>query len=285
MKLIKLDDVEYHFKNSIDDLTIKEYFEIQKINSQRETKSFDNDKMLGNAVVYVERDKESELFIKNKNINILSYLSGIPVNIFLEYPFLSDELNKMLGSFKDDSDIWNKKIISDKTWCLDNYKKWIFQEWCDMENYVTNNSNVLYIFYVFVYVLDKRTKNRKYDRYQNLNIIKNFWENQPAKGNINTILDLFDTVQNIKKRFSYIYEPKISSINTYNSDNVKKYHKIFGWEDTIINIAQSNLFTSAKGNLHAVRNYNCFEILEFLNIKTARDMAENADFLNNQQKK
>jgi hypothetical protein len=285
MKIIKLNDVEYMFKNSIDDLTIKDYFEIQKLNSEREVKTFENDAMLGGTVAYVERDKESEIFIKNKNINILSYLSKIPVNIFIEYPFLSDELNTMLGSFKDDSAIWETKEINNKIWCIEKYTKWIFQEWCDMENYVTNMGNILYIFYVFVYMLDKRTKNRKYDRYQNINNIKLFWEQQPAKGNINTILDLFDTVKNIKKRFFYIYENKITYINTYSADNIKKYHKLFGWEDTIIQIAQTNLFTSTKGNLHAVRNGNCFEILEFLNMKTARDIAENADFLNNQQKK
>lgn len=274
MKLIKLDDVEYKMKTSIDDLTIKEYFDIQSINSERELVDEE----------YVERGKESEEFIKNKHINILSYLSKIDKNIFYEYPFLVDELNNFVESFSDNSEIWEQKEINKKTWQIDNYSKWTFQEWCDIENYVSKTNNILYGFYVLVYIFDKRTKKRKYDRHQNINNIKTFWENQPIKGNLNTILDLLDTIYNIKQKFYYIYEAKSPTFGTYNSDNLKKYHKIFGWEDTIIQIAETNLFNSINGSLFAVRNANAYEVLEYLNLKTARDIAENSDYINNNKK-
>ncbi len=56
------------------------------------------------------------------------------------------------------------------------------------------------------------------------------------------------------------------------------YLRYAGWNDVVVSLSETNAFNSSKGTLHAVRNANCVEVLEFLNWKRGKSFAEYEDY-------
>lgn len=312
MITIKIDDVEYSLKQNLKEITIREYFDIMKIQSKKCEKPVkESDKYVDGyyEIEYYDTKDEPFDFTLQKTNEILHILSKIPLEILNNYPELSENLLQYVESLNDDSKIWKTskifKTISKKVeyldnnktkykmvdeiveteyvWCYDEPENWSFQQWVDSEN-----STKLGLYYPFLLSLYKNkkgsNKKRVYSRaHPELDSIENEWLEQPAFGNINVIIYILNKMSEIRNLFFWIYEAQ-----TKFPEPLKQMQEIYnnfaGWNDVVVSLSETNAFNSSKGTLYAVRNANCVEVLEFLNWKRGKSFAEYEDYKNEELK-
>ena len=302
----KIDDIEYSLKQNLKDVTIREYFDIMKIQSKRcEIPVKESEKFVDGSyeVKYYETKDEPFEFTFNKQNEVLHILSKIPIEILNNYPELGENLSNYIESFNDDSKIWKNKTVyktiskkveylegskkkykliddiveTEFVWCFDEPETWTFQQWVDCEN-----ATKLGLYYPFLISLYKNKKGSKikrvYDRsHPNLDDIENEWLEFSAFGNINNIIHILNKMSEIRSMFYWIYEVK-SEFEEPLQKTQQIYNKFAGWNDVVVSLSETNAFNSSKGTLYAVRNSNCVEVLEFLNWKRGKSFAEYEDY-------
>ena len=105
MITITINDEDYNFKQNAKDLTIKEYLQIMAISSEKleiiAKKDLDK---------YTEEElnKRDDDFRRDKEFRILSILSGIDKEMFVEYPELSSLLYPYFEGFEVSDKVWTK---------------------------------------------------------------------------------------------------------------------------------------------------------------------------------
>lgn len=263
---IKLNNKVYKFKTSIEDLNVGEFLKLTNIQNLRE---------LDKNGEEIEKDFESSEFRINKSMKILSYLSTIPIKLFETYPTLGDELFRNLGSFVDNSDVWYTKEIDGKFWKWEHPSKWTFAQFVEYEESFRRTSDILnpFVLSLFEYKKDGKYLKHNFNRFlPNFNTSKEYWLKQPAQGFIKTLYNFIDTVIEYKKYFPFIF----SDDNVYpeGGTNLKIYQKFAGWNDVIVNLSCDNFL-----NVEKIRKSNCYEVLEYLNLKYGKSKADYLDDL------
>jgi hypothetical protein len=289
MLKITIDDTEYSFKNTIDDINIKEYFAITKIMFEKIEKPIDSGKKYVDGtydIEYYNLNDEPEDIKLNKRIKVLSILTNIDDQKFIEYPELLYELEDYLEPLKYDDDIWKVKSVTKgklKTptnyeWCYDDPEKWCFQQWVDSEN--ASKQSLLNPFLIAIYKKEKGSKKkRKYDRsLPEFDEFESFWLNQPAKDNIAVIYHILDRMSVVRDMFFWIYKAESEYPDTKDNLATKAYNEFAGWNDVVVSLAEHNFFNSPTGTLNAVRNSNCIDVLELLNWRRGKSFAEYEDY-------
>lgn len=309
MKQFLIDDKEYQLKQNLEDITIKEYFDIMKIVSERmeipvpEHKKFKDGSY---DVEYYKSSEEPEEFKLDKSYRIMSILSGLDTQLFKDYPDLYTSLSPLIEDLTDDSPVWYSTIQKDRkyirsqkkylitdsdkyAWTFDDVSEWCFQQWVDVEN--ASRQNILYPFLISVYRASLTDtgkvskKKRKYDRsHPDWEEKEAYWYNQPAKGNINTVTHILNKMSETRKQFFWVYEA-ISQFSEPEKPTMKLYTEFAGWNDVIVSLSKNNTFNSPTGTLNAVRTANCLDVLEYLNWERGKSFAEYEDYKVSEQNK
>ena len=287
MITITINNTDYELKQTLKDITIKEYLEIINISSEQlEKPNTDIVVSMGklSKKSYYKPNEEPEDFKQSKRFRILNLLSGIPIELFTkvrkpDYEYaLADLVESYIESLDDTTPIWKEKEIDGIKWLIDPIEQWTFQQWVDIEG--TISKGYIYTLAICAYEgKDRRTK-RKYDRTfaGKFNSKIAYWSRQPAYGNINTILDLTKRLNDVRNQYKYIYSAK-SAFPSKTGKNTKTYHDFAKWEDVVVSIAETSAFTSPKGTIEGVRTANVFDILDYLNFKRGKSFAESEDYL------
>ena len=298
MKKITIGEIDYNFKTSIEDINVGEYFDVMKIISER------CEKVLSEADVlyygqdykeYYERGKEPESFLIDRTIKLVSYLSKIPRNLFDDYPQLIETLSPLIENFDDNSEVLNrlpllvnkgKKLVEseDTEWLIDKPTDWCFQQWVDCEN--ATKQGMYYPFIISIRKVSKgKTSKKVYDRsHPDLDYKLSYWLKKSAKGLINTILSVIDSMSETRTQFFWVYEATSQFPDTKENKYGKIYSEFAGWNDVVVSMSQTPVFNSSKGTLYAVRNANCLDVLEYLNWQRGKSYAEYEDYKSDEAK-
>ena len=304
---ITINGAEYFMKTNLKEITIKEYFQILDIEGEKhEMPPKEENKLVSGEYIkeYYAHGEEPDDIRWKQNNRIVAIISNIPLELLNNTLELGEIVAGNIESLLDDTPAWSKKeyyeTISSKVkidgktkiveelvksenfaWILDEPSDWSFQQWVD-----TENSSRLNYIYPFVLnsrkckVIDgklsktKRVYNKGNPDFQEK---LDYWENQPAEGNINTIFEVHNKIRKVRELFFWIYEAE-SRFPEKGKKTSKIYMEFAGWNDVVVSLTETNAFNSSKGTLHAVRTANCIDVLEFLNWKQGKAFAEYEDY-------
>lgn len=276
MKTIEIDDKEYNIAESIDDISLGQYVEIMTILARREWKEIGklalSDEILKDIV---EVGKESDEFKLERHIDLLCVVSDIPKDLYKEFPSLVDEIIQLVdwkSLMNDESKTVDDLEIYEVKYKVVRPSNGTFQQWCDFENFVSDNPLIAFL----VYLSDGSEYNRYHPDFETKMIA---FSRVEAKGNAAILDSILDEVHKIRDEYKFVYGDADDDDNDGEpiGANIEQHYNRFKWEDVIVNIAETNMFTSNKGNLYAVRNANTLDVLDYLNIKRSRDRAEYKD--------
>lgn len=275
MKTITIENKQYEVATTLDDITLGQYVALSQILARREWKVIGklalSDEVLKDLV---EVGKESEEFKLEKVIDMLCTVSDIDKDLFVNYPSLVEIVEPLVdwsGIFNDKTPIIQEIEVYEQKFKVIRPSLAEFQRWCDFENFVSDNPLIAFVVY-----LDNGTQ---YNRYHpDFDTKMMMFSRMEAKGNAALLDYILDEVHQIRDSYKFVYgttgddedgEPAGASIT--------EHHNRFKWEDVIVSIAETNMFTSDRGNLYAVRNANTLDVLDYLNIKRSRELAEYKD--------
>lgn len=314
----KINDVVYKLKQNLKEVTVKDYFDIIKIQSERCQKPVtEDDKYVDGTydIKYYDKDDEPEEFRLKKNARIMNILSGIPAEYFEEYEELYVELSQYVLSLNDESNPWKSTSHYDTVtqkievgvdlkgkkkyknvdvtlksdehiWTLSKPNTWCFQQWVDAENASKQEMYLPFIIAVTKKNTSLKTqRNKKYNRsHPDLDDKLDYWLNQPAEGNVNTIMQVLNEMASVRAMFYWIYEFE-SAYPEKQKKTEKIYSTFAGWNDVVVSLSKTNAFNSPTGTLNAVRTANCIDVLEYLNWERGKSAAEYEDYKEEEQKK
>lgn len=282
-------EIEYHFKNTLDDINIKDYFEITSIIFKKTEKPVDEKKKYVDGTYdkeYYSLQEEPEEIKLDKRIKVVSYLSGVDYQLFVDYPELLLELEDVLEPLNFNETVWKTKPVTkgrkntetNQEWTYDDPEQWSFQQWVDAEN--ASKTSLIYPYLIALYKREKGTrKKRKYDRsHPEWEEIEAYWLRQPARDNVSVIYHILSRMADVRSKFYYVYEAQSSFTDNKENGNTKAYNEFAGWNDVVVSLAEQPFFNSPSGTLNAVRNANCIEVLELLNWKRGKSFAEYEDY-------
>lgn len=288
MITLKLDDKEYIFKNTLDDITIKDYFELSAIMLKKTEKPVDESKRYVDGsypTEYYTSDEEPYNIKLEKRISIVSLLTNIDKSYFNDYPELLLELEDHLEELKFNEEVWKTYEITkgkdkqptNNEWTYDDPKDWCFQQWVDSEN--TSKISLIHPFLIAIYKREKGTrKKRTYDRsHPDWDLKEAFWMKQPARNNISVIYHILQRMNEVRDMFYWIYKAETEFPEPNTNLATKAYNEFAGWNDVVVSLAEHNFFTSPSGTLNAVRTANCLEVLELLNWRRGKSFTEYED--------
>lgn len=309
MKDFTINDVKYSLKQNLKDMTVKDYFDIMKIQAERCEKPVKaEDKFIDGTYIkeYYEPNDEPLHFKWTKNNKIMSLLSGVPLEYFENSLELGEMLAEHVESFEDEQGIWKSKkhfntvtqkvnveingkvkvrnidvhVESDnEVWTYDKANDWCFQQWVDAEN-----ASKRELYHPFIIAITKKNtslktqRNKKYDRsHPDLDDKLDYWLNQPAEGNINTIMQVLNDMADVRSKFFWIYEFQTAYPEPMKA-GATMYNNFAGWNDVVVSLSKTNAFNSSTGTLNAVRTTNCIDVLEYLNWERGKSSAEYEDY-------
>lgn len=313
---LTINDKQYTFNNELGELPIKTYLDFQKLLGKRELRkqTLVNDDTVNvtdeGIFEEVPVGEESESFIRTKYEDIVLLLSDIPEKYVRDYPDLTEELLPVIKDFNNNNTLLEKVFIENeegvlKTGYIFEYDDdwyflpfvdmFTFQEWSNIETFTRFNEDILYTLVVLLRkfkeepnIEERGSKLKKYRVCLNA-----------PKFNYNDtsfqMVDKYDIVSSIQTKYIYstfkLYLEHIGTVKNcyryiYGEHNVKsqpspnyeEYSRLVGWEDTICRIAETTAFNSNKGALFAVRYAYFIDVLEYLNVKRGRDIAESMDY-------
>lgn len=268
------EETTYELATNLDDITLGEWVALMNAVSKREWKEIGkmalSDEILKELV---DVDKETEEFKTQKIVDCLYILSNIPVELFTTFPSLTDELAQLVDwkdLMNDTSKPANELEAYEVMFKKINIGDCTFQQWCDFENFIGENMLIAFV----VFLSNGKPYNRFHPDFEEKMMM---FSRIPARGNAATLQSILDEIYKIRDDYRYVYstEEVLTGENNYHTE---EHHKLFKWEDVIVSIAETPMFTSEKGNLWAVRNANVLEVLDYLNIKRSKDLAELKDF-------
>ena len=274
MKTIEIDDVKYDVRTTLDDITLGDYVALMQILARREWKEIGkmalSDEILKELV---EIDKESDEFKLNKVIDLLCVLVDIDRDLFVSFPSLVDIVELLVdwnGVFKDSSKVETEIELYEEKYRLVRPSEAEFQRWCDFENFVTDDPLIAFVVYL--------DTDKAYNRYHpDFDTKMTVFSRVEARGNAAILDFILDEVHNIRDEYKFVYGAGDDDDGEPAGVNITEHHNRFKWEDVIVSVAETNMFTSSKGNLWAVRNANTLDVLDYLNIKRSKESAEYKD--------
>jgi len=284
-----LDDKQYSFKNTLDDITIKDYFDITGIMMKRIEKPVDDKKKYVDGTYdkeYYALNEEPEEVKLDKRIEVVSLLTSVDKQLFIDYPELLLELEDHLQPLNYNEDVWKTKPVTkgklnnptNHEWVYDDPEQWSFQQWVDSEN--ASKQSLINPFLIAIYKREKGIrKKRKYDRsLPDFDEYQAFWLKQPARDNISAIYHILSRMADVRDMFFWIYKAESEYPDKGDNLATRAYNEFAGWNDVVVSLAEHNFFNSNKGTLDAVRNANCIDVLELLNWRRGKSFAEYEDY-------
>jgi len=273
MENILLNGDEYHICTDINDLTLGKYCKLTQILGRRE-KVVDIETIDGDTLYKtLEPQEETTEFKRQVELDFLTTVTDIPLEFFVDYPELTNEVNQVVGDiFTDEEEVWTQIDIQGTTYEIPEITQWTFQEWCDMEGAIQmiEENTILMLLAMIL-----RPVNSSYDRFHPTYMDKYVYlSSLPAKGNVVTIMQIITDMKPMRDAHPFIYTV---SVGEAVSKHMKAHYERMKWEDTIVSLAQINVFNSDEGTLKGVRNANVLDVLQYLNVKKSRDTAEYLD--------
>jgi hypothetical protein len=248
MTKIDIDDKPYNVATTLDDLSLGQWCELMKVVTRREWKEIG--KMATSDEIMkeiVEVGKESEEFKDQKVIDILCILSDIPAELFTEFPSLVDVVSELVqwsDLMKDDSKVSDDVEIYDVKYKRVKLSEATFQQWCDFENFV---SETLIIAFV-VFLSDGTSYNRFHPDFDTKMMM---FGRCDARGNVALLNAILDEVYKARDEYKYVYSSDEESEPA--GRYISEHCRLFNWEDVIVSIAETNMFTSERGNLRCTQ--------------------------------
>jgi hypothetical protein len=279
IKEIEINEITYQLKTSFDDLTLGEWSQANKILADREKRNEEelhkHLQELNDDVEYSEYnspDEETDEFRYDKYARMLNVVSGIPIDILKEYTDIIDTLiDEMEDIYTDDSEPSTKFNLDDEIWHFPSVNVMTFQQWCDAENMLSIN-----LLNAFCILLLKEGK--QYDRFHpDFDIRLELFGNEPAKGYVSSLLNFLNEMSLVRENYKFLYGGE-STGSDADSPNQKAHADRFKWEEVIRSLAETQVFNSPTGTLNGVRTANTLDVLDYLNVKRSKDIAESKDF-------
>lgn len=274
MKTIEIDDKQYEVATSLDDISLGQYVQLSLILARREWKVIGkmalSDEILKDIV---EIGKESDEFKLEKVVDLLCVMSNIDKQLYLDFPSLVDIVEPLIdwnGLFNDNSNVSEEVEIYEEKYRVIKPSEAEFQRWCDFENFVSDNPLIAFV----VYLDSGKPYNRYHPDFEQKMLA---FSRVDAKGNAAILDSILDEVHKIRDEYKFVYGAADDEEGEPAGANITEHHNRFKWEDVIVSVAETNMFTSSKGNLWAVRNANTLDVLDYLNIKRSRENAEYKD--------
>ena len=313
---ITINNITYQFNNELGELPIGTYLQFQKILGRRElikqTLVNENTVDITDEGIYeqVEVGKESEEFIRTKYEDVVILLSNIPEMYVRDYPNLIEELLPLIKDFEDDNTLFESVMVEndegvlkkgyvfeydDDWYFLPFVDMFTFQEWSNIETFTRFNEDILYTLVTLLRrfkdtpnIEERGSKLRKYRVCLNapkFNYNDTSFRMEDKYAVISSIQTKYvyltfklylEHIDDVKTQYRYIYGQH--NIKSRPSPNYNEFSRLVGWEDTIGKIAETTAFNSNKGALYAVRYAYFIDVLEYLNVKRGRDIAESMDY-------
>lgn len=262
---IKINGIEYNLWNKFDGMPLGVYCGYLKVMMEREFKE----------IVLVSGEKLKEEIPKNeesiefqllKNRKLIGILSDIPEDLL-------DEIHYSLIEYIEIVEPNNlKKTPPKSNYEIKGIESWTFQQFCDFENLV-------YEDFLNFFALMFNEKKYLYDRmHPDFQKKRQYFANQLASDYMGVLYDYFNDITTIKGMYQFVFGD-YGDDGTPAGKEISEHLKRFKWEDTIVSLANNPapIFNHSKGTLYGVRNANCFDVIDYLNVKTSRDIAEKAD--------
>lgn len=266
MLTLTIDDIDYSLPESIGETTLGQWEEMLKILTEREFISRGKTRGGDEVKTEVPVGEESDEFKHAQRVKMAQLFTGLS-DSFLEeqYELTLFIYNTVLPCFTDDGkarDILGMKFPS--------LRSISFAQFVDMENY---RSMGIIPFLAVALQKDKEKYNRMHPYFQKK---VGMLTAVTAKGTVNYINKFFKEMRALKESFPVVFEG--TGITGEKSPNMDKHFDTFKWEEIVRSLVEGPpVFNSSKGTLHAVRNANAIEVLEYLNIKKAFQAAEYKD--------
>lgn len=304
MRLLNINDKEYEFKTSIDDLTIEElYLYLEVINTKEFESKIVND---GANKIQVELDESEESweFVIGKYRKILGILiKGLDIELSeavaitlmgevdIDLELVEDEIYEDFGIIQDlsiiqDSDQYNSFFFtspssqqsqSQSQYRILNSNELYTIQYCNFESFISYNMPFDAVSVKLVPNSNQFIYSEKYAN-QFVNIIKS----APAVKYFNTfVYHAFKEPNiNVRNQFEYIYNKvKGKAVNSNKlSDASIEYYKKYGWEVILLELAELRYWNHPKGYLYATQYTNIIDSFSVLNIKKGKSFAENEDY-------
>jgi hypothetical protein len=266
-KEIKIDGTVFVVFPNLETMSFREYIHAQKIRSKpiiREEKY--NGKILKRELKWEEANEDERV---NKISELCAALSDIPKDYFAEF----DDLRNLVGSWID-LDISkiepNPKLGK---YLVRDFDYWTFGQFADfMDNNRKDPCNG------FIVALSQG--NKKYDPFQPDYKEKSLLFDQPAIQALPSYLYLQSNLRAYYEFFPFLF--KLEAKGEKASAYMQKHYELFGWQDTVITLAETNAFSSPKGTMHGVKTARAYDVLSYLDIKRSK---ENALYLEQKDKK
>jgi len=275
MKTIKIAGKEYKIIDSEGEITLAQYSQLRMILTRKEkVKKYIEAGKVGERVghkieVELEYDEQTEDFKANKNREVVALLSNIPTDLLENYPQIADILIEKLDFgkiLKKDKKVHKELIYGTDRFLFKPINKAEFQRWSDVSRYIKQFG----VWTTILIYFDRFNKKRsKYNRF-----FPNFDMKSRLIGSLlykewgATVDYILNEINNIKDSFYYVY--KCSDWGDTPSKERAELSEVFGWETSIANLAESGVF----GTLNDVRSSNTLEVLEYINLQTAKSRTE-----------
>ena len=288
---------------TVDNFTLDDYLTVIEILSEDEYEQFDNLETgkKQNRREPKPKDERSEIFMNNlykkvakricydgTNSEILKYLKKEIIykeimkaieNIFAEVQLILDDIDDNMGMQEIEDYLIENKLLD---YSFASIQTWTFNKWVLFEYLITNG------------ITDKMNGNRfilpvLFNKTSNLDDIELIIQ---KCGYINKELNIKQTIKPyilsikfvdmIRNTYKFIYNNGYSQSmpSKQTNDNIKKHYKIFGWKETLRQLAEKGVF----GTYNECKNAKMLDVLEYLNISCSHDSAQNADFEQNNKK-
>lgn len=290
---IEINNIEFILINKIEDMTLLEFVNYIKILDEKEYEvkiiELPNGNVKRETIEVIDNSLD---FINKKNAAIINELiytinydksftkeamellnSNIVIDNILYY--IDIDFSKL------DKNIYNSFKFDNVSYFIPEVTSLPTLQYFNYETFINYNSpieafSVRVINNETSFKYKESTANQFYNIVCNLSAIKYF----------NTFIYYTYKEPNdkIRNQFEYVFnkvKPTPSKNTNISSEASINFYNKYGWDAVLIELANSNYWTSPTGNLDAVRNINIIESLSMLNVKKGISFCESEDYIAN----
>lgn len=277
IKLTIDDSIEEYYVKTMDDMTVKDWYDLHSALTSREYRVPDG--AIGGEAELVDFEKESKEFQDGKIKSVISTYSNVPLEYLDRFIGLKEELLDLLPELSNYSDeVKDSFKMMGSEYFVQDLRYISFQQWADVESY----GDIDKLAPIAILIMEK---GKTYDYFNNdLNAKVKALYRLKAKEYMATIINIFSTIRQLRDSYYFVYNADYGQVSGYTSNGMKEHYKHFKWQDVVVTVAESGMFNGPTGPLHATRNANVLEVLYYLNIKRSREAAESRDQIANMNK-
>lgn len=267
---------EYYVKDNTS-LTVKEWYDLYDALSMREMVKPPG--VIGDELIEVEPGHESEEFKDKRLKKILTSYCNIPEEYYDRFLGLSEEIIELMP----DLDSYDKKEkesfkMMGSEYFVQDLRHISFQQWADVESY----TDIDKLAPIAILIMEK---GKAYDYFNNdIHAKIKALYRLKAHDSMGTIVNMFSMIRKLRDSYYFVYNADYGQSSGYTTKAMQDHYKHFKWQDVVVTVAESGVFNGPLGSLHATRNANVLEVLNYLNIKRSREAAESRDQLANMKK-